>query len=367
MKIAYLIFEDVRKHSGLKQKIGDQIALWESAGHEVHKVYGRLGIVDPPINEVSINTSVPKSKLGKLLQKADEYAFVKNVLLRINPDIIYARYLFPAWGVQHLKPNATKLILEVNSDDKYEYLGKNIFTGLLNAAFRRIVLKMADGLVFVTNELAGVDSFKALTDVQTVIANGIDCQKVSLATLPNNKKPQLAFIGSPHQNWHGVDKLIHLAELLPASQLHIIGPDEKECLKYWGSMPSNVTIHGYLNAAQSTKILSTIDVAISTLALYRKSMHEACPLKVRQYLAHGIPIIGASDDTDIVDDMDFYFKLPNCEDNILPYATGIKQFVDDAFNNNDLRLKARSFAETQLDVRGKEKKRLNFFKEVLNG
>ena len=43
----------------------------------------------------------------------------------------------------------------------------------------------------------------------------------------------------------------------------------------------------------------------------------------------------------------------------------IKVFVDSVFNNNNINILARKFAEENLDIRTKEQKRLEFFKEIM--
>jgi hypothetical protein len=183
---------------------------------------------------------------------------------------------------------------------------------------------------------------------------------------PNNSSPQLGFIGSPGQSWHGLDKLCILADLLSNCTIHVIGPSEAECISMWGRAPLNVVMHGYLGAKDSSEIMSKMDVGISTLALHRKGMTEACPLKVRQYLAQGLPILAASKDTDIIEEQVFYLRLPNCEKNILPNAQKIIEFVNAAFGNAQMRQAARDFAIKHLDIKSKEEKRLQFFRSILN-
>ncbi len=93
-------------------------------------------------------------------------------------------------------------------------------------------------------------------------------------------------------------------------------------------------------------------------------MQEASPLKTRQYLAHGLPVIYAYNDTDIKQDTDFTLKLNNGENNI--DFNKIRNFVDYAFGNRMLRKKARKFAENVLNYQQKENLRLDFFKRVIN-
>jgi hypothetical protein len=372
MKIAYLLAEDLRLHPGLKHKIDSQIRRWQEAGHEVSRVLHYSGAVVDPDGQTRIHAqalSAPFRREGKVRQMmrlSSQYAFVTATLERIQPDITYSRYLFPSWGVWRIARQCGKLVFEVNSDDAAEYCARNLVTGIFNKIFRNAVLRTASGLVFVTRELAHSKAFSTFTRTRTVIANGVECMHFPFVFNPANSSPQLGFIGSPGQHWQGLDKLMALAELLVECTVHVIGPDEEECRSLWGTLPANVVVHGYLNAAEARQVISVMDIGISTLALHRKGMNEACPLKVRQYLAQGLPVLAASEDTDILSDQDFYLRLPNCEDNIRPHAQRIMDFVHGVFGNVAMREKAREFATSRMAVDGKEAERVHFFQSVLD-
>jgi hypothetical protein len=372
MKIAYLLAEDLSVHPGLKHKIDAQIRRWQEAGHEVYRVLHYSGAVEEPDGQVRIleqALSAPfrrKGKARQMMRLSRQYAFAASALERVRPDITYSRYLFPAWGVWRITTHCGRLVFEINSDDAAEYRARNSVTGVFNKIFRSTVLRVASGLVFVTRELANSPAFSAFTRTRMVIANGVECVHFPFVENPGNASPQLGFIGSPGQPWHGLDKLIRLAEILPGCTMHVIGPGEQECRSLWGRLPANVVVHGYLNAAEARQVISVMDVGISTLALHRNGMNEACPLKVRQYLAQGLPVLAASEDTDILSDQDFYLRLPNCEDNIRPHAQRIMDFVHGVFGNIPLREAAREFAMSRMSADGKEAERLRFFKSVLD-
>lgn len=107
-----------------------------------------------------------------------------------------------------------------------------------------------------------------------MISNGIELSKYQPLAAPRNPIPALALVGSPGMNWHGVDKLLPLAEQYPDLQIHIVGY-RREDLQ--GTIPENVHLYGYLDHDNVRKILAGVDVVFGTLALYRKNMQEASP------------------------------------------------------------------------------------------
>ena len=170
---------------------------------------------------------------------------------------------------------------------------------------------------------------------------------------PSNKRPSLVFIGSPNQKWHGVDKIIFLSEKLREFDFHIIGMD--------GKNSQNLFFHGYLFSEEAKNFVKKQDIGIGTLSLYENNMNEASPLKTRQYFSHGLPAIYAYDDTDIGGNESFVLKLSNNETNIKKNIENIRNFVLSVHYDNEVRKRARSFAENKLDVSVKESRRLEFF------
>jgi glycosyltransferase involved in cell wall biosynthesis len=160
-------------------------------------------------------------------------------------------------------------------------------------------------------------------------------------------------------NWHGVDKLLPFAERYPELTLNIIGYLGED---FETPPPPNVRLHGYLSREEVQRVLAGTDVVFGTLALHRKCMEEASPLKVREALAFGIPVIIAYHDTDL-DAFSFetVLRIPNTEGNVRGHAERIHQFAWDMIGR---RVDFDRLAST-LDQRGKEKARLAFFNEII--
>jgi hypothetical protein len=88
-------------------------------------------------------------------------------------------------------------------------------------------------------------------------------------------------------------------------------------------------------------------------------MQEASPLKTREYLAYGIPVIGGYEDTDL-DDAECYLRIGNTEDNVDTEVSRIRRFVQQWRG----RALDRSEIETKISSRVKELARLAFFEQA---
>ena len=370
MRIAYLLGEDLANHPGLREKIASQVHAWRDHDHKCFMVMHGSGQVVGPGSEVfaqdpSLTLARRNSgRLGKLWRLRNQYRFVSHALSFIKPDITYCRYMYPFPGLARALRWAGPLVLEINSDDRSEYFTEHVTTGLYNRVYRHRLLNWADGLVFVTGELATSASFVGYTPKRTVIANGIHAENFPFVEDAGNSSPQLCFIGSPGQPWHGLDKLLPLAAGLPECTLHIVGPSESECFGIWHARPANVRFHGYLNGHDSSELISRMDVGISTLALHRNNMNEACPLKVRHYLASGLPVIAGHADPDIGQECDFFLRIPNTETNVSAHLPAIAGFIRRVFRDNAMRKAVRQYALVHMDVSGKEQSRLSFFQRI---
>jgi hypothetical protein len=122
----------------------------------------------------------------------------------------------------------------------------------------------------------------------------------------------------------------------------------------------NITWHGVLDRKGVLEVLADADVGVGTLALHRKSMQEACPLKMREYLAVGLPVMYGYQDPDIDALGPFALRIPNTETNVVDDLTRIDDFV---VRCRGIRVPRSSVAH--IDLARKEERRLALFHELV--
>lgn len=168
---------------------------------------------------------------------------------------------------------------------------------------------------------------------------------------------RLVFIGSSGQPWHGIDAIAELAKLRPGWEFDIIGLHAAELQ---GPVPANLKFHGPMSREEYQPLLDQADVAIGTMALYRKQMNEASPLKVREYLANGLPVITAYAETDFPRPVPFILQLPGKSGNMVSGLGEIDAFVRQW---RGTRVPRKEIAH--LDTRVKESERLKYMKLIM--
>ncbi|MBB1634314.1 glycosyltransferase [Cupriavidus sp. UME77] len=161
--------------------------------------------------------------------------------------------------------------------------------------FGALSYEKARGIVGVTDEIVDAclrkGSFPEKLSYR--YTNGVNCRDFSVRPTSADRfcnVPVIIFVASYFSLWHGLDLILDsVAESTSDFILHVVGEiDEKDKIKAINDR--RVILHGHVSQAELTALISKADVGLSSFALDRKDMKEACPLKTREYLAQGLPV-----------------------------------------------------------------------------
>jgi len=358
MRIAYVTIHVAPEimQGGVGKKIKNQSAIWRERGHEV--TLFSLTPAEFPFS--GARQFIFNSKNGLIKREIARSITLKKMLAAIRehqPDLIYLRYGLYSYPLHRLF-KISPVVVETNSDDKQEYRSRGIFLYWMNRLTRNLTVGPARGIIVPSHELQNVILPKRDKPV-CVISNGIDIKDIEPLPPTKNIHPAITLVGSPGMAWHGVDKLIKFAEMFPDITIHIVGYSQTELES---PVPANVHLHGFLSREGVREVMLKTDVTCGTLALHRKNMNEASPLKVRESLAYGVPVILAYHDTDLHNmKIETILHIPNTENNVMENTEQIRKFAYDMMGK---RVDINSVAH-QLDQRRKETARLDFFTEIL--
>lgn len=358
MRIAYLgQMADVATENGISKKIRAQTGHWHGAGHDVRYFslvpttarWSGLGDLDTEL----------VARGGLALRAFRSLALARRVRAW-RPDVIYFRYAYHSAGLPALF-RAVPAVAEINSDDLTEYpLTLSPAKVWYHRLTRHRVLGALSGFVAVTHELA--QRFAHFGPPVEVIANGVDLDAFAPAPAPSRSEAlRLCFIGNTGSPWHGLERIAELAQLFPHATMDVIGwtADQWRAAAPTVAPPGNVRLHGMLPRSRYEPLLHGATAAIATLALFRNQMQEACPLKVREYLASGLPVIAAFRDTDVPDAADYFLRLPNDASSLAPHRARLAAWLD-AWRGR----RVSRAAVAHLDNAAKEARRLAFLARI---
>lgn len=358
MRILYLYSNNLNCSDGVLAKIAMQIRQWRDCGHQVQSFLINTGSrkAEAQDGQTVIDRNSLLRKFSRLYRK----------IVSTNPDIIYCRF-------EPFKPYFSKVlqrykvIMEINTDDLKEccLLKKSNLRHWLRYVYnkytRHLLLDRVSGLVSATVDIVNRPEFVKFHKPIKFIPNSIILDEYPiLKKIPAGKLINLVFLFSRSYPWNGLDKLYPLAlKTLGLCQFHLIGKIDSE-MKF----PKNVITHGYLQKKEYHKIIAGCQLGLGPLALHRKEMDNSSPIKVREYLAYGLPIIIAYDDSAFGNSLPYppwVLKLPNNETNVLE---NIKVILDFCMAHKNTVLTHEQVSPFIAASRW-EKERINFFGQVL--
>jgi hypothetical protein len=298
-------------------------------------------------------------------------------------DVVLLRYptALDLDPLAYLRSTRAKVVVVYHTKEVPELLSREKSVGILTrAAFEWIggsrIRAHVDGVLGVTDEIRRYAMGRARRQVPSrTIANGIDVAAVRrTGFVPfDGNELKLLFVASSQAPWHGLDRLLAALETYrggPRIVLDVIGggsrgkPGTEEQLGR-----ATVRHHGHLSGGALDRVFEGATLAVSSLAMFRAGLSQACVLKTREYVARGIPFVYAYDDVDLAPELPFALQLANDAtelrmEPILAFAEAVSRTTGGA---PEISNEMRAFAEAKLDWRVKMVEFHDFAREIGEG
>ena len=379
MKIAHLNLLPFR-YTGIENKLIEQANAAKNSGLDIdyfilnnEKEYQKDNLIYKKFN-------YPSNKLvKKIMNRFFKFSLINNSVNLDKYDAIVLRYPRPVsydWK-KFTDRYAGKVVTEHHAIALPEIISKVTFGNILNYVQEIINNKRFKdnliGLIGVTEEITREESKKNYHIQTQTISNGINVSEVTFTKfMPFDKKSfTMTIVASEYAPWHGLDKLLkallefetHLIITLNIVGEHI-SDEDKTLIKKINSSKNNVHVHtlGVKRGKELDAIFSSSTLAIGSLAIYRQKLKEACALKVREYLARGIPFVYSAGDPDVPNDASFALQIPNDDSPI--NINEIIEFMEKVSTHKDISEEMRSFALKQVDWKIKVKMMYQFVQDI---
>jgi hypothetical protein len=258
---------------------------------------------------------------------------LKNIykIFKTNNDIYLIRYnnsrnIFLFLLIFFFKINKKKIILDVPTPITNYLKELNLNTNIsLEIILIKAITYILGPFPFLLSDLvvhyAEESTFFNPKYVKTIlIGNGIDANEIISLVNSKNESDQTIKYNIDNLNflnivsigsiapWHGWDKLINMmTKINETRQLplryYIIGDGvELENLKklvYFNKLHKSVFFLGKMKREDYVPFISSCDLGIGSLGWERVGVKIASPLKSREYVCCGIPVVFTAFDTDI--------------------------------------------------------------------
>lgn len=305
------------------------------------------------------------------------YAQLYKDIIQFKPDVILWRYNITSvpWIFNPKKYLPKVILVSEHQAKELDELRMTSVGGLLSPLIKRIgyrVMQNVDAILGVTSEITAYECDIAGRNISSfTMTNSIDVQRYSLKKLPqlNQNALKLLYIGSNTTAWHGLDRVLkgmasHQGTL--QMELHIAGYVSRSIQRLIHSLNIEhlVFSHGYVTGHDLDALFDLADVAIGSLGMHRKNLTHGSTLKVREYMARGIPFMISHSDEDLAPDLPYVFMAPADDTPIDMHK--VIEFKRQVYSNPEqIARTMRTYALEHMDYRMKTRQLMEFIKSLL--
>jgi len=229
-----------------------------------------------------------RSALSNLVHDLRTSGDLTRGLAEFQPDLICSRWLTPVPGLVGKLRRIAPVVFEVHSNDIEETAAGRPLHVLYTKAFRGRELRGGSGGCFVTRELAGLSVYSSIPGPRGSFGNGTALTQ--RATPVPQQTPIIGMAVGQAHGWSGLDRFSDLAEQLPEMSWVAVCP-QSAYADVSGAVSPSVTVRGTRSMDEYYDEVRSWTVAIGTMALDRKGLSSATPLKVRDYVGLGVPTV----------------------------------------------------------------------------
>jgi hypothetical protein len=235
-----------------------------------------------------------RGPLANLFQDLRTTAELTRGLRTYEPDLICTRWLTPVPGQVARLRRIAPVVFEIHSNDVGEVADGRPLHTLYTKTFRGRELAGGSGACFVTKELEGLQEFRTVPGPRGSFGNGTCLVQRTLTadrTVPAQPPKRIIgmSVGHPH-DWSGLDRFSRLADALPQLDWVVVCP-QSAMTEVAAAVSRAVVVRGTQSPDEYYDEVRSWTVAIGTMALERKGLSSATPLKVRDYVGLGVPTV----------------------------------------------------------------------------
>lgn len=367
------------KESNPFPKFDHQISALESMGFDVYY----LGIKHEHIylchkNKKEFIYELYQSKLpgaSSLIIYDTLYKATRKIFRENTFDLAYIRAMptVPSYAkaLKLIKKSNTKIVIEIPTYpfDKEVDEEKRLFRKLYFKLSNRYFIKTSKYVdLFV---LIGDYSDKFADKPAINIENGIFINNIPIRSIKHNYR-EIHLLGLANMaKWHGYDRVIEGLRQYKKNGgnkkvvLHLVGPDGDGSLDEWRiltkkyKLEDNVIFEGPKFDKELDWYLDNCQIAIGSIGIHRINFNSTSALKLRDYMARGIPFIMSATNQEVKFNKKFCITVP-ADDSPID-IDAIIDYVEDITEWEELSKSMRKYANKNMTW---EKQFAKIFEEI---
>lgn len=239
-----------------------------------------------------------KSSLAKLIDwtrlRAEYHQWLESQEAEVDVFVL-RHYVHDPFQLRFLRKCKKPIYLVHHTLETYELRSPGNLSARIRTCLEEFLgnrsIRESEATIGVTREITNYEIERSGQAGRKFIIypNGISFQGDSPSD-HRGEVPEILFVAGYFIDWHGLDKLLDSIERSDSSfVLHLVGDLSLSDMERAKKDP-RIVLHGKLPQTEIRSLSERCWIGLSSFALDRKSMEEACTLKVREYLMHGLPV-----------------------------------------------------------------------------
>ncbi len=293
-KGVYIIYNKITDTTGVNKKIHGQIEAFKKAGFEMKTVHMSTKYMPG----WKILYRLPFTNILPHWRWFEEFENCDFIYFR-RPPFMNVPFLGMLKVIRKRNPNV-KIIMEIPTypyDREFIQIKRNIPLMIKDKIEGGGVKRYIDAIAVLTED-------KEIFKIPAVrIRNGFDFSDIRLSKILESYADIHIAACALFQEWHGYERLINGLHQYYQNGggrrivLHFIGEGPelntyKKLVKKYG-LQSHAVFYGRKRWSEIMEIYDRCSLGASSLGVYKAGLDYLCALKLREYLAAGLPIIGA--------------------------------------------------------------------------
>lgn len=386
MKIIYLVIGELS--AGVLRKVEDKIRFMRMDGLDVDLAYtapqrlsrNRENLTWIHADYALSNWLAKKPiiwRLSVIVEQWITYTAIQKFLRLHKFDYILFRYpIADFFLVRLMRRIKGKIVFEHNTLEREELEMRKSgsfwysYFYLSERLFGKSARRLAKGIVGVTEEITKRQIAIANRDIaHTTISNGIDVNRVkNRSQFPfDGSTLNLLFLAGSPAPWHGISKLLNgLNKYNGNCSIHcfIAGNIEANMAKEIKENQS-ITLLPTQTEGDLDKLVDRCHIGIGSLGIV-KFLKEACPLKVREYWARGLPFVIGYDDSDLLANADMHSNYLQVDLSVSDFLDlhKVVSFAHAVYSESNVSVRMRKAALQRIHYQSKADQYVRFFKSL---
>jgi hypothetical protein len=289
-----LLFINVERNYGIRGTIRKAFAQYQALQEmfTVDFIYIKREVTNRYIRAIFFYGLFPVDVLIKAISNKGCYIYYRyyphNLLLNI---IIYFLRKY------------CKIYVEVNTKYRFETKDTNKWFYFSNYISEKMIYRSAQAVLPVTKDMGNYVKSVYPNSRIIILGNGYDPvdydfkNKINYDELKGylqkgENKLKFIWVGTPFL-WHGLDRMLQIISQLDNAVLFIVGNSKKlhEIIKLYNSKNYRIFCLGERNLQELQVLYNICDFGLGSFGLDRLNITDGAPLKVREYLYYGLPVI----------------------------------------------------------------------------